>query len=214
MSPDASYDAETQAQLAALEAQAKARRSRLARMLRSGSLVVAASFLFFLRADLVYATRSSTPHDLGGPLEFDFTAEKSQSYVSAVALPGELRATVDHMGQHYQLFGLLGTNILVEQDLSELTPEQQPERSKPFHVAGRLVRDDDASELRRLFELFEARGIVSRQEDHLFVLVANDVPRKGFSLWFELAGIVLFVAVNWLGARRIENPIPTVSEPD
>jgi hypothetical protein len=202
------------AELRAVEAQATARRARLARSLRYGSLLVAASFLFFLRGDLRYALRPSAPLELGGPLEFNLDREGTEQYASIVALPGELSATVEHMGGHFRMFGLLGTNVVVMQNLAENAPEAMPARNVPFHAAGRLVRDDDAMELRRIFELMEDRGVVVRQEGHLYVLHADELPRHGVALPLELLGIVLFVLVNWRAAYKVEHPLPELADDD
>jgi hypothetical protein len=201
-----------EAELRALEAQAQARRAKLARAMRLGSLVVSATFVFFLRGDLLYATRSSRPIELGGPLEFNLDREATETYASIVALPGELSASAEHGGRHYRMFGLLTTNVVVMQDLAEVSPEAQPARNVPFAVSGRLERDDDATELSKVFRLMEERGIVARQDGHLYVIHAEEAPRQGLTLPLELLGIVLFVLVNFRAAYKVEHPVPGLDE--
>jgi hypothetical protein len=65
------------------------------------------------------------------------------------------------------------------------------------------VRDDDAFELRNVFTLLEQSGAVSPMEGHLYVLKQNERPREGWTLPLELLGILLFEAINFLGAYRI-----------
>ena len=194
-------------ELRALEEQARARRSRVGRALRLGSVAVAASFVFLLRADLRYALRPSVPVDLGGPMEFQLDREQRETYARVVGLPGELSPAADHGGHHLRMFGLLTTNIIVVQNLAEVGPDSQPARNQPYTALGRLVRDDDAVEFGLIFRLLEERGIVSRQGEHLYALLEGEAPRKDWSLPLELLGILAFVLVNFRAASKIERPL-------
>jgi len=204
----AGHEAEVAAELQLLERQAQARRARVARALRLGSLVVSASFVFLLRTDLRYALRPASPVALGGPMEFQFEREASQTYATVSGLPGELSPAADHGGRHLRMFGLLTTNIVVVQDLAEVGPEAQPARNQPYVATGRLVRDDDASEFRVVFRVLEDRGIVSRQDEHLYALLEGEAPRKDWALPLELLGILAFVAVNFRAAYKMQHPLP------
>jgi hypothetical protein len=195
-------------QLAEIDRAAKARQRSRANALRVGSVAVALSFVFLLRHDLVYATQPLEPVSLGGPLEFDLGQEHSQRYAKIRAVPGDQTATFDYFGHHYRTFGMMASNVIVQQDLADLGPADQPTKGQVFEAVGRLWRDDDAPELGNLYKQFEARGIVFRQDEHLYVLRTGETPRKGIALPLQLLGILAFVVFNWIAARRVEKPVP------
>jgi hypothetical protein len=203
------------AELAALEAAAVARRARAARVLRYGALVVAASFLFLLRGDLVYAFAPAQPLELGGPLEFNLDREVTQRFAHVTGVPGGQAANVSHMGRQLRAFGLLGSNVLVVQDLGKVDSASAPARGEAFAVSGRLLRDDDAVELRNIFRLLQQSGILSTQEGHAYALMAGEAPRSSWALPLELLGIVLFIGVNFRAAARMVRPVaPLDAETD
>lgn len=197
----------TREELAALEAAAVARRARAARMLRYGSLAVAASFLFLLRGDLTYAFAPTQPLELGGPLEFNLDREQTERFAHVTGVPGGQAANVSHMGKQLRAFGLLGSNVLVVQDLSKVEDRSAPARGEPFAVSGRLQRDDDAVQLRNIFRLLESSGILAPQEGHCYALWAGEAPRGSWALPLELLGIVLFVGINFRAAARMARPV-------
>ena len=180
-------------ELAALQAQNRARALRLARMLRAGSLLVAASFVFLLRGDLRYWTRPAAPVDLGGPLQFDLDREGSQRHVKLVGVPGRTAANVSHLSRNLRLFGILGTNVLVVQDADRVPRDQMPAADTPYATSGRLVREDEAGELSGIFRMMERAGIVARTDGHLYALYEGEAPRQGWGLPLELLGILGFV---------------------
>lgn len=209
MTSESPHQQELLEELEKLEAGSRARKARNARALRLGALAVAASFVFFLRNDLRYAVQPATPVDLGGPLEFNLDREASQRYAKIQAVPGGQAANVTHMGRQLRVFALLGTNVTVVQDLSTGS-SQPPVRGTPIAVSGRLVRDDDAVELRNVFLMLETSGAVARIDGHIYALWADEAPRGSWTLPLELVGIVLFVLVNFRAARRMEKPLPEI----
>lgn len=214
MSTDPDHQEDVLAELEKLEASARARRKRNARMLRAGAVVVAATFLFFMRAELRYALQPKAAADLGGPLEYNLQLEGSPRYVKIDGVPGGQAATVSHMGKQLRVFGLLGSNVVVVQDLGETTPEEAPTRGAPFKVSGKLVRDDDAVELHNVFNILEASGVVARIDGHLYALWAGEVPRQGWALPLELLAIAVFLLINFRAAHRMERPLPGFTDDD
>jgi len=202
-------DPEIAEELAHLEAQGRARRRNLARMLRLGSLLIAASFLWLLRGDARYFIQPNVPVQLGGPLEFNLAGEASQRYVRIRGVPGGQARIAHHVGKSLRMFGLLGSNVLVIQDASSSEP---PAQSEPYTAQGRLVSAEDAVELSNVFEIMQREGSVTRENGELYALWDGAAPRKSAALPLELLGIVLFVLVNFRAARRVERPPPSLDD--
>lgn len=187
------------------QANARLRRQRAAQALRWGSLLIAASFLFLLRSDLAYWVSEPTPIELGGPLEFSLTEQRSNVYAHVKAVPGPQSANASHSGRNLRFSGLLSTNMVVRQDLGEVGPERTPQKYAQFEVSGRLLRDDDAPEMKHIFQTFERMGVVTRQEEHFWVIRDGERPRSGIGTPFLVLAIGIFIAANFIGARRLES---------
>ena len=211
--PDSRQDDVLQ-ELAQLEADRRARKLRTARMMRLGALVVSASFVFLLRGDIRYWLQPKTPIALGGPLEFNLAPEGTERFVTITGVPGQHARKVSHGTRNLRVFGVLGSNVLVVEDLDHGGAEP-PSAGAAFTVQGRLQRDDDASELRNLFPMFEMEGTLAPIDGHFYALYADQLPRQGWTLPLELLGIVFFLAVNLRKAHSLtceaNEPMPDLS---
>jgi hypothetical protein len=197
-------------ELAELEAQGRARRRNLARMIRLGALVVAASFLWLLRGDVRYYLQPKTPVQLGGPLEFNLAGEASQHYVRIRGVPGGQARLAHHFGKSIRMFGLLGSNVIVVQNVDR--DEEPPAQNQAYSAQGRLVSADDAVELSNVFEIMEREGSVTRENGQMYALWDGQAPRQGVGLPLELLGIALFVLVNFRAAKRVSRPPAAFAE--
>ena len=195
-------------ELEQLEAAGRSRRRNLARMMRVGSLLIAASFVWLLRGDLRYYAQPKTPVQLGGPLEFNLTNEASQRYAQIRGVPGGQARLAHHLGKSIRMFGLLGSNVLIVQDVSR--DQEPPAQNEAYTAKGRLVSEADAVELANVFQIMEREGSVSRENGQLSALWDGEAPRDSAALPLELLGIVVFVLANFRAARRVERPPASV----
>ncbi|MBS2031518.1 MAG: hypothetical protein JST54_26700 [Deltaproteobacteria bacterium] len=211
--PDSPRQGELLEELAQLEAERRARKLGTARMMRVGALVVSASFVFLLRGDIRYWLQPKTPVELGGPLEFNLDREQTERFAKITGVPAQRAANVSHGGRDLRVLGLLGSNVLVVQNREGSA--EAPASNAAISVQGRLERDDDANELRNIFQLFEGLGFVSPVDGHFYALYADQLPRQGWTLPLELLGILLFLGVNLRKAhsltREANEPMSDVS---
>ncbi len=161
--------------------------------------------------DLAYFFSPTQPLTLGSEGDYAWENLRSNRYAQIHGIPTFVGVFSRHAGDEVRVtVGLQGTPVLVHRAAlpTEDWPENRPPSAvdqRPFGVRGRLlVLDEVPSTFRPAFERLGPKEGIQPRDGKLWLLLAEQSPRKDLGTVALASFLFAFVLLNvWLGLRDI-----------